>query len=81
LKNMTIEETRELAELTDRIAANLEKISDDQNNLDILEEQTSRVAGNLQAINEDENNLDMLEEQTMRIVRNLELIVKASPGQ
>ena len=50
MKNMNIEEARELAELTDRIAANLEKISDDQNNLDMLEEQTMRIVRNLELI-------------------------------
>jgi hypothetical protein len=50
MKNMSIEEARELAELTDRIAANLGEISDDRNNFEELEGQTNAIARNLRPL-------------------------------
>ena len=41
--NMSIEEARELAELTDRIVCNLKTISDDANDLYELFKQTGHI--------------------------------------
>ena len=77
-QSMSIEEARELAELTDRIVSNLKTINDDGSNFDDLEEmekQTGEVACNLRFIEEHTGSyLDALLEETNSIVSNLQTI-------
>ena len=51
---MSLEEARELPELTDRIVNNLEIINEDGNDLEGLLEKTNSIVSNLQTINESE---------------------------
>jgi hypothetical protein len=55
---LSIQQARELAELTDRIVTNLKAIDDDGSTEDSLKEMyetTDRIAGNLQAIAESQD--------------------------
>jgi hypothetical protein len=47
---MTLEQAREMAELTDRIAANLRFIQQDETDLDTVFNQTNEIVSNLDAI-------------------------------
>jgi hypothetical protein len=70
--DMTLDEARELAELTARIVANLEVIERDGNTLDDLEELdklSCSIARNLEAINADNTNIEELLEQTNEVRR------------
>jgi predicted ribosome quality control (RQC) complex YloA/Tae2 family protein len=71
MNKMTLEQARELAELTSHIVANLQAIDADENDIEALLEQTNRIASNLNDISEDQSNLDELFEQTDRITGNL----------
>jgi hypothetical protein len=69
--DMTLDEARELAELTDRIV-NLKLIEQDGNTLDDLEELdklSCSIVRNLEAINADNTNIEELLEQTNEVRR------------
>ena len=73
----SLEEARELAELTNRIVADLKTIEENELSFDDfqeLERQTGIITGNLQVINNDDNDLDELVEQTNYITGNLKVI-------
>jgi len=73
----SLDDARELSELTDRIVANLEAIGENDNDLEELERQTNIIAANLKAIEEgliEQGDLDGLAEQTSAIVANLKVI-------
>jgi hypothetical protein len=55
-KNLSLEELREMAELTNTIAANLKVINEDKNDLEEMVKQTDTIVGNLNVI--DENDTD-----------------------
>jgi hypothetical protein len=70
--DMTLDEARELAELTDRIAANLKVIEQDGNTLDGLEELdklSCSIVRNLEAINADNTNIEDLLEESNEVHR------------
>jgi hypothetical protein len=75
---MSLDEARELAALTDRIVENLkfiEEHADSNEDFDDLEKQSSTVAQNLQFIEQaDTSDLDDLQKQTSEIVGNLAFI-------
>ena len=71
----SLEDARELAELSDRIVTNLEAIDEDDNDLEALLKQTSIIIGNLKYIEDsDVGDLDELVEQTSTITGNLRAI-------
>lgn len=72
----SMEEAKQLAELTDRIVANLETIQEDNSDLGELDGQAAAIVENLKAIGEDENfdQLEELERQTSVIATNLQNI-------
>jgi hypothetical protein len=71
----SLEEARELAELTDRIVANLKAIDENNNDLEALLEQTGFLAADLKYIEESNvDDLDELVEQTGTIAANLKYI-------
>jgi len=71
----SLEDARELAELTDRIVANLEAIDENDNDLEALLERTSTITCNLKYIEEsDVSGLDELVEQTNNIAAKLKVI-------
>jgi pyruvate-formate lyase-activating enzyme len=73
----SLEDARELAELTDRIVADLKTINENDCDLEELERQTSNIVANLKAIEEgliERGDLDGLAEQTSAIVANLKVI-------
>lgn len=70
----SIEDARELAELTNRIVANLEAIDKNDNDLEAMLEQTSTITGNLKVVDEDDNDFEELERQTGNIAANLKAI-------
>lgn len=71
--DMSLKEARELAELTDRIVANVKIIEEKDATLgyEWLEETTSAILANLKMINEDQNDLEELERSSSTIVANL----------
>jgi hypothetical protein len=73
-QSMSLEEARELAELTDRIVSNITIIEADENDHNLLLQKTSAIVGYLETINEDENDLDLLLQKTSAIAGNLETI-------
>jgi hypothetical protein len=72
----SLEETRELAEFTDSIVANLKIIEESDCDFDALREQTTAISANLKFIEESNVNLDELVERTNEIVANLKVIVE-----
>jgi hypothetical protein len=79
MRELTLEEAREMAVLTDRIVSNLKVINADPNtDLDELEKTTSSICNDLRTINTDPNiDLDELEKQTAKIVAGLREIANA----
>jgi len=77
----SLEDAKELAELTDRIVANLKTIDANDNDLEELERQTNIIAASLKAIEEgliEQGDLDGLAEQTSAVVTNLKVIGEAA---
>lgn len=77
LRNYSLDELREIKELTDHIVANLHAIQEDNNDLEELQDQTSRIVANLHVIEEDPNDLEELDRQTSTVVANLKTIAIA----
>ena len=67
----SLEDARELGELTDRIVANLKTIAENDNELDGLFQQTSNIVANLKFIEESNVNLNEMVEQSNAVVTNL----------
>ncbi len=70
----SLEDAKELADLTSRIVANLKVIEEDDADLDGLLEQTTAIVANLKFIEDSNLDLDDFPEQTNAIVENLRLI-------
>jgi hypothetical protein len=69
-----------LAELTGSVAANLQVINEDENDLDQMAELTGTIAANLEVINDDENDLADLATKTNEIVAALGEIKAKTAG-
>ncbi len=70
----SLEDARELAELTNRIVADLKTISEYDYDLDGLFQQTSNIVANIKFIEESNVNLNEMAEQTSAVVTNLRVI-------
>ena len=80
ISTLSIEEARELAELTNRIVANLKAITEEYNtkDLDELESTTGNIVANFKAMTEDytEDGLDDLAATTGNVVANFKAITE-----